>query len=109
MPERTRSGSAPAESKEAVNGGHDVGEAEPLAKRALAPRTRGTYAQSLRALEEWLAGRPVTDETLAEHLQVLYDRGLAASSATNVVAAVKNLAKTEGTHCPVGPKTRRVA
>lgn len=77
-----------------------------LSTKALAPRTRDAYGQALRSLDKWLAGRPLTDETLAEHLEALYDRGLAVSSAANVVAAARHRARVGGLSCPVGPKTR---
>ena len=91
-----RAGRARSKNKNRDGGSLNGGDGDawtPLAEKARSPRTRATYAQALRGLDEWLAGRPATDETLAEYLKALYDRGLAAPSATNAVAAAIDRAK----------------
>jgi len=82
-----------------------------LPKAAFAPKTRRVYAGVLRALSEWLDGRPATDALLAHYLGVLFDRGRAPSSAVHLVAAVGYAAKAcaqAGLRStdPVGPATK---
>ena len=65
----------------------------------------------LRALSEWLDGRPATDALLARYLGVLFDRGRAPPSAVHLVAAVHYAAKEcagAGLRStdPVGPATK---
>ena len=60
-----------------------------LPATALAAGTCKAYAGALRRLMEWLDGRPVTDALLARYLGVLFDRGLAPSSAVHLVASVR--------------------
>ena len=58
----------------------------------MAGNTRKAYVGELRRYAAWLDARPPTDRLLAEYLGVLYDNGLARSSATTAVAAVKRAA-----------------
>ena len=81
-----------------------------LPQTAFAPKTRKVYAGVLRALSEWLEGRPATDALLARYLGVLFDRGRAPPSAVHLVAAVHYAAKEcarAGLRSPdpVGPAT----
>ena len=81
-----------------------------LPKTAYAAKTRRVYAGVLRALNEWLDGRPATDALLARYLGVLFDRGRAPPSAVHLVAAVHCAAKEcarAGLRSadPVGPAT----
>ena len=46
--------------------------ARELAEASIAPNTRAAYASALRRFDEWLAGRPATDETLAGYLAELF-------------------------------------
>ena len=80
------------------------------AETAYAAKTRRVYAGVLRALNEWLDGRPATDALLARYLGVLFDRGRAPPSAVHLVAAVHYAAKEcagAGLRStdPVGPAT----
>ncbi|MYB37107.1 MAG: hypothetical protein F4Y26_06920, partial [Gammaproteobacteria bacterium] len=68
-------------------------EPTPLAERRLAPGTRHAYGRALLRLDGWLGGRPVTDESLADYLATLFDRGLAPASAATAVAAAKDRAR----------------
>ena len=82
-----------------------------LPKTAYAAKTRRVYAGVLRALNEWLDGRPATDALLARYLGVLFDRGRAPPSAVHLVAAVHYAAKEcarAGLRStdPVGPATK---
>ncbi len=84
------------------NGG---AEPTPLAERRLAPGTRHAYGRALLRLDDWLEGRPVTDESLADYLAALFDRGLAPASAATAVAAAKDRARREGAASPAGTRT----
>ena len=82
-----------------------------LPQTAHAAKTRRVYAGVLRALNEWLDGRPATDALLARYLGVLFDRGRAPPSAVHLVAAVRYAAKEcagAGLRStdPVGPATK---
>ncbi|MCY3837658.1 MAG: tyrosine-type recombinase/integrase [Gammaproteobacteria bacterium] len=82
-----------------------------LPETAYAAKTRRVYAGVLRALNEWLDGRPATDALLARYLGVLFDRGRAPPSAVHLVAAVHYAAKEcarAGLRStdPVGPATK---
>lgn len=78
---------------------------------ALAPTTRNTYAGALRRFDEWLHGRPPTDNHLARHLDEMFWRGLSHASASLVVAALRRAVRDltrAGHDCgehPVGPLT----
>ena len=113
MAMRTRADGTHADAQE--DKGDETGST-PLTERRLAPGTRYTYERALLGLDRWLAGRPLTDESLSDYLGALFDRGLAAASATIAVAAVKDRAKREGEASPAGkrtasacPRTRRDA
>ena len=82
--------------------------ARALAEASLAPNTRASYASALRRLDDWLAGRPATDEILAGYLSELFDAGKASASASMVVAAVRFRARLSGLESPTGPATERV-
>ena len=77
--------------------------ARALAEASIAPNTRAAYASALRSLDDWLAGRPATDETLAGYLSELFDAGKASASASMVVAAVRFRARLSGLESPTGP------
>lgn len=73
----------------------------------LADSTRRAYNGALRRLDAALAGRPLTDDTLAEHVAELHAAGKAPASVKTVVAAVRFRAKAQGIAAPVGPLTAR--
>ena len=68
----------------------------------MAENTRKAYVGELRRYRAWLDSRPPTDRLLAEYLGVLYDDGLARSSAVTAVAAVKRAA-LESARAGCGP------
>ena len=82
-----------------------------LHSAALADTTRKAYAGALRRFDEWLDGRPPTDDFLAKHLDEMHCRGLAPASAALVVAALRRAVRDihrVGHGCdehPVGPVT----
>ena len=82
--------------------------AHALAEASIAPNTRAAYASALRRLDDWLAARPATDETLAGYLSELFDAGKASASASMVIAAVRFRARLSGLESPTGPATERV-
>ena len=82
--------------------------ARALAEASIATNTRAAYASALRRLDDWLAGRTATDETLAGYLSELFDAGKASASASMVVAAVRFRARLSGLESPTGPATERV-
>ncbi len=77
----------------------------PLAELRLAPGTRYTYDRALLSLDGWLEGRPLTDDSLADYLGALFDRGLAPASAATAVAAVQDRARRQGEAPPAGERT----
>ena len=79
----------------------------------MSEETRTSYTGELRRQAEWLDGRPPTDRLLAEHLDMLDDKGRAPSSAVTAVAAdqraVRELALEgyEIAEPPAGPLAAR--
>ena len=67
--------------------------------------TRKAYVGALRRLQEWLGGRRLTDEVLAEYLRHLAKIGRGASSLEQMVSAVGRYAKEHRLESPVGPRT----
>ena len=74
---------------------------------SIAANTRRAYADALRRLKEWLdeTASRLDDASLARHIDSLFERGLAVASATQVVKAVRFLARARGRRCPDGPLT----
>ena len=62
-------------------------EAAALALKARAPATRRAYRAALERLDTTLAGRPLSDATLAEHVFRLAADGLAPASIAQAAAA----------------------
>ena len=82
--------------------------ARELAEASIAPNTRAAYASALRRLDDWLAGRPSTDEALASYLAELFTSGKSPACASMVVAAVRFRARLASMESPTGPATERV-
>ena len=95
LPAMTAAASLPAERREAAA----------LALEARAPATRRAYRAALARLDIWLAGRPLTDATLAAHVAALAQAGLAPASIGQGVAAAAFLAKVAGWPNPRGSMT----
>ena len=72
---------------------------------ALAPNTRRAYERSLRQFNDWLAGRPANDASLAAWLVHRFDLGAAPSTLKQATAAVKWFARATGMECPAGLRT----
>ncbi len=102
MATRTRADSTRANAQDGSGSGT---KPTPLAERRLAPGTRKAYGSALRRLDARLDGRPLTDESLADYLGWLFDRGLVPASAATAVAAVKDRAKRKGEAPPAGECT----
>ena len=71
----------------------------------LAPSTRKNYKTQLNQLDKWLAGRELSDTSLADYLQHRHELGRAPGSLVNVLNAVKFRAKALGIASPVGQET----
>lgn len=80
-------------------------EAAALALEARARATRRAYRAALRRLDATLAGRALTDATLAEHVSRLAAEGLAPASIAQAAAAAAFLAKVAGWPNPRGSMT----
>lgn len=81
-----------------------------LVGASISPNTCRAYRRALERLDAWLAGRPLNDGTLAGWITHLHGKGLAASTASLAVAAVRYRAKMAGQNgerAPVGPLTSR--
>ena len=76
-----------------------------LALEARAPATRRAYRAALERLDATLAGRPLSDATLAEHVFRLAADGLAPASIAQAAAAAAFLARIAGWPNPRGPMT----
>ncbi|MYJ96011.1 MAG: tyrosine-type recombinase/integrase [Proteobacteria bacterium] len=76
------------------------------AEQSASPATIRAYRSALSALETWLAGRPLTDETLAEYLRHRRDMDRVSSATLEVIrTAVRFNAKLAGVETPDGPET----
>ncbi|MDE0717860.1 MAG: tyrosine-type recombinase/integrase [Rhodospirillaceae bacterium] len=83
----------------------DRREAAALALEARAPSTRRSYRTALARLDRFLAGRPLTDATLAEHVRALADDGMAPATIGIAAAAAAFLAGIAGWPNPRGTMT----
>lgn len=72
---------------------------------SLAPATRKNYQAQLRQLDKWLAGRELSDSTLADYLMHRHEKGLSPGSLVNTLNALKFRCKKLGLPSPVGPET----
>ncbi len=79
-----------------------------LVEASLSPNTRRAYRGALARLEAWLAGRPLTDPTLADYLATLHGTGRAPATATQVLAAVRFRDRIQGQPKPDGPAVAAV-
>ena len=77
------------------------------AMRSLTKQTRATYRSTLRRLDKWLDGRPLTDTLLADWCDTLHHQGKAPASAQMVVNAARFRAGALQTDNPAGNETRR--
>ena len=79
------------------------------AEQSAAPATIRASESALRALDAWPAGRPPTDETLAEYLRYRCDMDRVPPATPEVIrAAVRFNANLAGVLTPVGPETALV-
>ena len=83
----------------------DRAGAAALALEARAPATRRAYRAALERLDATLAGRPLSDATLAEHVFRLAADGLAPASIAQAAAAAAFLARVAGWANPRGAMT----
>ena len=80
-------------------------EAAALALKARSPATQRAYRTALKRLDATLAGRPLTDATLAEHVARLAADGMAPASIALAAAAAAFLARIAGWSNPRGTMT----
>lgn len=82
------------------------GRADALAAMSgdLAPETRRAYFGRLRAVESFLGGEPLTDESLSAVLTRMAAAGHAPSTLEQTASAVRFAARRLGEPDPVGPK-----
>lgn len=80
-------------------------EAAALALKARSPATQRAYRFALKRLNATLAGRPLTDATLAEHVSRLAADGMAPASIALAAAAAAFLARVAGWPNPRGTMT----
>ena len=82
--------------------------ARALAAASISANTRVAYQGQLQRLYDYLGGKSLTDETLAEYLTSLHDAGKSPAVAGQLVAAVRFQTKTTGQPSPVGPASEAV-
>ena len=79
-----------------------------LAAASISANTRSAYQGQLQRLYDYLGGKPLTDETLAEYLTSLHDAEKSPAVAGQLVAAVRFQSKTTNQPSPVGPVSQAV-
>ena len=81
----------------------------PAARRlingSVSENTRRVYVSQLRKLNVWLKGRELTDASLAEYIGWLYDKGVAAATPVQAVAACRYVTRAAGAEDPCGTLT----
>lgn len=82
--------------------------ASDLAAASVAAATRRAYWNAIVKLRKWLDGQPLSDGALAEYLAELHAAGRSPATASQVVAAVRFVAKVSNRRDLVGPVTRRI-
>lgn len=73
-----------------------------LIRSSVSKNTRTAYASALRAFEQWLDDRPLTEALVADYLTERFEAGLAPSSIEMIVAAIKFAARLSGAPAPLG-------
>ena len=73
-----------------------------LVEASISPNTRRAYRGALARLDGWLAGRPLTDPTLADYLATLHGTGRAPATASQVLAAARFRCRLAGQPRPDG-------
>ena len=80
-----------------------------LVKASVSANTQRAYRFALEKFDRATAGRPVTDETVAQYLAGLFaDEEKSPATCAQVVAAIRFRAKLNGEPSPTGPATDRV-
>ena len=82
--------------------------ASDLAEASVAAATRRAYWNAIVKLRKWLDGQPLSDCALAEYLTELHAAGHSPATASQIVAAVRFMAKASNRKDLVGPVTRRI-
>ncbi len=76
--------------------------------RAVAPGTAKGYKCSLRRLDAWLEGRPLTDDLLADYCESLHKDGKAPGTVIAAINAAKFRCKALDLPSPDGRATAQV-
>lgn len=84
-----------------------ISAATGLIRKSIAPNTLRAYRSALEKLDVWLDGRVLDDETLAEWIAGLHDKGLSAATAAMATTATRFRARMVGMEDPTGPVTRK--
>ena len=82
--------------------------ASDLAAASVATATLRVYWSAIVKLRKWLDGQPLSDGALAEYLAELHAAGHSPATASQIVAAVRFVAKASNRKDLVGPVTRRI-
>lgn len=78
-----------------------------LTEIPIAASSRNVYLYAFAAFEKWLRGRPITDETIAQYLSYLYDKGKGTQSGEVALKAVRWRFLSEGKDDPRGKLCNR--
>lgn len=81
--------------------------AQRLINSSVSENTRRVYVSQLRKLDAWLEGRELNDASLAEYVGWLYDKGVAAATPVQAVAACRYVTRAVGAEDPCGALTRQ--
>ena len=79
-----------------------------LVEASIADNTKRAYGAALERFDRAMAGRPVTDEAVADHLASLFAVDKSPATCALLVAALRFRARLQGTPAPTGPATDRV-
>ena len=78
-----------------------------LVQQSLAVSTRTAYAKELGRFDQWLEGREVCDDVVAEYLSDLFHRGRAPQTAGFALAAIRFRWRLEHGGPPNWPRSRQ--
>ena len=85
----------------------DVARIGAALEASIAPNTAKAYRAALARFAAWLAGRPVTDTTVAAYVAALMDQGKAPATIKQAAAAIGAGARAQGQPDPRGSLARQ--
>ena len=74
----------------------------------VAPNTQAAYRSALSKLNEWLEGKPLNDESLADYLVFLFLEKKSPAVAAQAISACTASAQLAGQWRPSGPRTAAI-